>query len=166
MRKTALLLSFVLGLVSAVTAADGTASGTLTVKGVAAKMTHSYAMYVPNPMDKAKQAIRLVLTDGPVPANVLADPSPFGFRDLARANKLHAMEALISVPDKACLATQMYDQAFKMTASVAGTDIKLEIKTLDKTTIAGKLYTAKPLDFNDVPFEYSITFSAPITAGK
>ena len=57
----------------------------------------------------------------------------------------------------------MYDSAFKMgSVSVAGSDIKLDVKTLDKTTVAGKLYTAKPGDFNDVPYEYSVTFSAPI----
>ena len=169
MRKIAFVLSLLLGSIAGVTAfsapaAEGTTSGTFTVKGKATKIAYAYAFSIPNPMDKTKQAIRVVLSDVAIEPKVLADPSPFGIGDLARAGKLHAIEALISVPDKAVLATQMHDANFKMTASVAGSNIQLDVKLLDKTVIAGKLYTVKPDDFNGVPFEYSITFSAPITA--
>jgi len=163
MRKTTLVLLMAIAMIAAAAAADGIATGTLTVKGTATKIAHAYAMSVPNPMDKSKPAVRLVLSDVAIDPKALGDV--FGLQDLTRAGKLHAIEALVSVPDQAVLGTQMYDPAFKMSSvSVAGTNIKLDVKTLDKTTFAGKLYTGKPDDFNNVPFEYAITFSAPISA--
>lgn len=158
-------LASVIAIAALFAPADGTASGTLTVKGAATKMAFAYARFVPNPMDKGKQAIRLVLSDVAIEPKLLAESMPFGLQDLTRAGKLHGISALIGVDDHAVLSTSMYDAGFKMSSvSVAGTNIKLDIKTLDKTTIAGKLYTVKSDDFNDVVFEYAITFSAPIAA--
>ena len=145
-------------------AADGTATGTFTVKGKATTMTHAYAMSRPNPMDKTKKAIRLVLSDVAIDAKTLADPTPFGIGDLSKAGKLHAIDTEISLPDKAVLGNMLYDAAFKMSSvSVSGTNYKLTVKTLTATSISGRLYTEKPDDFNDVPFAFDVTFTAPIT---
>jgi hypothetical protein len=145
-------------------AAAGTASGTFTVKGKAWKLTHAYAKAKPHGTDKTKEEIEVILSDVPLDAKVLDDPTPFGLIDLSRADKLHAIRFFISPPTMVT-GTMLFDYpAFKMgSVSAAGTDIKLDVKTLDKATVAGKLYTAKPLDFNDVPYEYSVTFSAPIS---
>ena len=58
----------------------------------------------------------------------------------------------------------MHDAAFKMSASVAGTNNKFEATTFTHTRIAGKAYTAKPDTFGpkDVPYEFSVTFDAPV----
>jgi hypothetical protein len=163
MRKITLVLSMAITMIVVATAADGTATGTLSVKGAVSKMTHAYAISMPSPMNKAKPAIRLVLSDVAIEPKALADE--FGLMDLGRSGKLHAVEALVDPTDKSVLGTMMYDAGFKMSSvSVASTNIKLEVKTLDKTTFAGRLYTAKPDDFNSVPFEYAITFNAPIAA--
>jgi hypothetical protein len=124
-----------------VTAADGTANGTFTVKGKATKLAYAYATAKPNSSDKTKEEIVLILSDVPLTPKVVQDP---------------------------VTSTLLYDSAFKFSSvSVAGCNITLDVQALDKSTIAGKLYTAKPDDFNDVPFEYSVTFSAPIThAGR
>jgi hypothetical protein len=124
-----------------VTAADGTANGTFTVKGKATKLAYAYATAKPDSSDKTKEEIVLILSDVPLTPKVVQDP---------------------------VTSTSLYDPAFKFSSvSVAGSNIKLDVQTLDKSTIAGKLYTAQPDDFNDVPFEYSVTFSAPIThAGR
>jgi hypothetical protein len=144
-------------------AADGTANGTFTVKGKATKLVYAYATAKPDPSDKTKEEIVLILSDVPLTPAVRRDPTPFGLQDLTRANKLHAISIRID-SSKAITSTSMYDYAFKMgSVSVAGSNIKLDVKTLDKATIAGKVYTAKPDDFNDIPFEYAVTFSAPIT---
>jgi hypothetical protein len=150
-----------------VTAADGTANGTFTVKGKATKLAYAYATAKPDSSDKTKEEIVLILSDVPLTPKVVQDPMPFGLQDMTKANQLHAIKATISAL-KAVTSTSLYDSAFKFSSvSVAGSNIKLDVQTLDKTTIAGKLYTAKPDDFNDVPFEYSVTFSAPIThAGR
>jgi hypothetical protein len=166
--RTLLRLAIVLTAISAVAAAQDQpgASGTFTVKGKAAKMAYAYAMSRPNPMDTKKAAIRLLLSDVAIPAKTLQSEQPFDLQDLARAGTLHAIEALIDVADKNVLATMMYDAGFKMSSvSVAGTNIKLDLKTLDATTIAGRLYTEKPDDFNDIPFQYDVTFRATIAHG-
>jgi|SRR6266545_1953286 len=144
-------------------AAEGTATGTFTVKGKAWKLTHAYAKAKPDASNKSKEEIEVTLSDVPLDAKVLDDPTPFGLIDLSRADKLHAIRFFISPPTMVT-GTMLFDYpAFKMgSVSAAGTDIKLDVKTLDKATVAGKLYTAKPLDFNDVPYEYSVTFSAPL----
>ena len=158
---TTLALAAILAPLMAVAAA-GTASGTFTVQGKAWKQAHAYAVAKPDPSDNTKEEVQVTLSDVALDAKVLEDPTPFGLQDLTKANKLHGIRITIS-PDKAVTSTSMYDSAFKMgSVSVAGSDIKLTLKTLDKTTVAGKLYTAKALDFNGVPFEYSVTFSAPI----
>jgi hypothetical protein len=143
-------------------AAVGTASGTFTVQGKAWKLAHAYAVAKADPSDKTREDVVVTLTDVPLDAKVLEDPTPFGLQDLTKENKLHGIRFTIS-PEEAVTSTSMYDAAFKMgSVSVAGSDIKLDVKTLDKTTVSGKLYTARALDFNGVPFEYSVTFSAPV----
>jgi hypothetical protein len=115
-------------------------------------------------MDASKQAIRLLVSDVPIDAKVLADPSPFGIGDLSKAGKLHAIAAVISLPDKAVLGVQLFDAGFKMSSvSVAGTNLKLTVKSLTATSISGRLYTEKPDDFNDVKFAFDVTFTAPIS---
>lgn len=156
MRPTIALIALALITPPATFAAEGTASGTFTVKGKATKLTHAYAKTKPD-------EIEVILSDVPLDAKVLDDPTPFGMIDLSRAGKLHAIKFFIKPPSMVT-GTMLFDYpAFKMgSVSAAGTDIKVDVKTLDKTTVAGKLYTAKPLDFNDVPYEYSVTFSAPL----
>jgi hypothetical protein len=154
----------VLGLVlpSTASAAGGTAKGTFTVQGKASKLAYAYATAKPDRTDPSKEEIQVILSDVPLEAAVLEDPTPFGLQDLTKANKLHGIRFLIG-PSKAVVSTSLYDSAFKMgSVSAVGTDIKLDVQTLDKTKVAGKLYTAKPQDFNGVSYEYSVTFDAPI----
>jgi hypothetical protein len=143
-------------------AAAGTASGTFTVKGKATKLVHAYAVAKPDSSDKTKESVVVTLTDVPLDAKVLGDPTPFGLQDLTKENKLHGIRFTIS-PEKTVSSTSLFDSGFNMgSVSAVGSDIKLDLKTLDKTTVAGKLYMAKPDDFNGVPYVYSVTFSAPI----
>ena len=143
-------------------AAAGTAKGTFTVKGKTTKLAHAYAVAKPDSSDKTKEDVVVTLTDVPLDAKVLADPMPFGLQNLTEANKLHAIRFTIN-PERAVTSTSMFDSAFQMSSvSSAGSHIKLDVKTLDKTTVAGKLYIVQPADFDGVPYEYSVTFSAPI----
>lgn len=138
----------------------GTASGNFTVKGKAWKLSHAYAR------DKAgTKEIEVTLTDVPLDAKALEDPTPIALMDLSRAGKLHGVRFWINPATKAVTGTSLFDYAsFKMgSVSAAGTDLKVDLKTLDKATVAGRLYTAKPQDFNEVPYEYSVTFSTAIT---
>jgi hypothetical protein len=145
--------------------ADGKADGTFTVKGKATKLAYAYAKAQSDPSDKTKtkEEIVVILSDTPLTPALVNESMPFGMQDLTRANKLHALRATID-SSKALTGVSMFDGSFKMSSvSTGGTYMKLDLQTFNKTTIAGKLYTTKPLDFNDVPYEYSVTFSAPIT---
>jgi len=159
-RATAIATAFLAPALAA--AAAGTAKGTFTVQGKPSKLAYAYASARADSMDKTKEEIRVILSDVPLDATVLDDPSPFGLQDLTKANKLRGIRFLIG-PSKNVISTSLYDSAFKMdSVSAAGTDIKLDVQTLDKMKVAGRLYTAKPLEFNGVPYEYNVTFDAPI----
>jgi hypothetical protein len=161
MRTTIALIALALITPAVSFAAAGTASGTFTVNGKAAKLTHAYAKATTDSSNK--EEIEVILSDIPLDAKVLDDPTPFGLIDLSQAGKLHGIKFFIKPPDMVT-GTMLFDYpAFKMgSVSAAGSYIKVDVKTLDKTTVAGKLYTTQPLDFNDVPYEYSVTFSAPL----
>jgi hypothetical protein len=163
MRPTTALTVLALAAPAMTWGAEGTANGTFIVKGKAAKLTHAYAKVNQDASNKANEEVEVILSDVPLDAKVLDDPTPFGLIDLSRAGKLHGIKFFIKPPDMVT-GTMLFDYpAFKMgSVSAAGSYIKVDVKTLDKTTVAGKLYTTQPLDFNDVPYEYSVTFSAPL----
>ena len=81
------------------------------------------------------------------------------------AGKAHAIVLVIDA-EKQIISCQMHDAAFKMPASTAGSNNKFDATTFTKTRIAGKAYTVKPDTFGskDVPFEFSVTFDAPVRA--
>ena len=141
----------------------GTASGTFTVAGKAAKITHVYASSGPGFFDKSKTDTMVVLSDIELTPAQLADQ--FALVELANSGKVHAIVLVIDA-EKQIISCQMHDAAFKMSASTAGSNNKFDATTFTKTRIAGKAYTVKPDTFGsrDVPFEFSVTFDAPVRA--
>ena len=160
-RTPRLAIPLVVILLAATVAArqgGGTASGTFTVAGKAAKIAHAYASSGPGFFDKSKTDTTVVLSDVELtPAN-LAD-----LQSLAAGGKVHAIVLVIDA-DKQITSVQMHDPAFRMSASTAGTNNKFDATTFTKTQIAGKAYTVKPDTFGprDVPYEFSVTFDAPV----
>lgn len=150
------------GSIRAQAPSGGTVSGTFTVAGKAAKLTHVYATIGPGFFDKKKQDITVTLSDIELTPKQLGDD--FALIDLTNAGKLHAIVLVID-EDKQIISCQLHDQAFHMSASVAGTNNKFEATTFTKTRIAGKAYTEKPDTFGpkDVPYQFSATFDTPLT---
>ena len=136
----------------------GTASGTFTVAGKAAKISHVYAMSGPGFFDKSKTDTMVVLSDVELTPAKLDD-----LQSLAAAGKVHAIVLVIDA-DKQIISCQMHDAAFRMAASTAGSNNKFDATTFTKTQIAGKAYTVKPDTFGprDVPYEFSVTFDTPV----
>ena len=160
LRTTRLAIVLALVALAAPVAArqGGTASGTFTVAGKAAKMTHAYASSGPGFFDKSKIDTTVVLSDVELtPANLADLPS------LAADGKVHAIGLVIDA-DKQIISCQMFDAAFRMAASTSGSNNKFDATTFTKTQIAGKAYTVKPDTFGprDVPYEFSVTFDAPV----
>jgi len=142
---------------SLASAQDGTATGTFTVNGKAAKLAYAYAVADGN-------RIRVTLSDVKLtPAQL---EFPFGLQSAKKAGQVHAIVAELEASNKV-INTMLYDKAFASDlVSQAGASNKFE-GTLDKKTASGKLYRSEPGDVDKIKYDFNVTFSAPIkTAGK
>jgi hypothetical protein len=144
---------------AAAPAATGTASGAFTVGGKTVQLRHSYAFAAPDRMDRTKEIVTLVLSD--VPVEPQQAQMSLELQKLMRANQLHAVSAIIQ-PTRALSSLLLYDPAYQFAVSITGSNRTLEIDTFDGTTVSGRLSTIRPGAFSNVPYEFSISFSAPI----
>jgi hypothetical protein len=151
--------SLVAAAVAAPEAQVGTATGTFTVNGKAAKLAYAYAVAEPDPFEKTKEAVRILVSDVKLTPEQVKDP--FALQDLTKAGKLHAVVAIVD-SSKAVISTMLYDAAFGMSSvSSAGTNNKFE-GIVDKSAVGGKLSTASPATFDKTTYEFAVTFKAPI----
>ena len=140
---------------------DGKAEGTLTVAKAPVKLVHVYAQAQEGFFDKKVNDVLVLLTDGPLSGAALTDP--FERRRLEKEGKLRAVEAVINVKGQAINVT-VRDKAFGgPPVSGGSTEDVFESKTNDGKTIAGRLYRRTPgASFDDVPYTYDVTFTAPV----
>jgi len=159
----ALIASSALTVLCALPAAgeDGKAEGTLTVAKTPVKLVHVYAQAQEGFFDKKANDTLVLLTDGPLSGAALTDP--FERRRLEKEGKLRAVEAVINVKGQAINVT-VRDKAFGgPPVSGGSTEDVFESKTNDGKTIAGRLYRRTPgASFDDVPYTYDVTFTAPV----
>jgi hypothetical protein len=161
-KSIAAAVVFALG--AGVAHAQGTATGTFTVNGKPAKLAYAYVTAEPDSSDKSREIVRVTLSDVKLtPAQL---EFPFGLQGATKAGQVHAVVAEINATKKV-INTMLYDKAFAMDlVSIAGASNKFE-GTIDKKTVTGKLYRSEPGDSNQVKYDFSVTFSAPIQrAGK
>jgi hypothetical protein len=155
---------FILFLAPALLAADGTAKGTLTVAGKAIPLTHAYALAQKGFFDAKSDDILVLLSDVPLTDAALTDP--FERQKLEKAGKLHSVEAVIDAKKQPINVTVRHS-AFKMTASGGSTEDLFDATTFDGKSAAGRLHRKSPgTSFDDVPYTYDVTFSAPIAPRK
>jgi hypothetical protein len=145
-----------------VSAQDGTATGTFTVKGKAVKLTYAYAKSEPDFFDKAKRQVRLIVSDVKLtPAQL---DGPFALQELVDADKAHAITATVNATGQVT-GVQLYDKGFNMSSvSTAGTNNKFE-GSVTATEIDGKLFTVAPATFDKVTYAFTATVKAPIQGG-
>lgn len=136
-----------------------TTTGTMTVGGKATALTHAFAVTQPDPNDRTKQAVLVVLSDVALTPAQAADP--LELQKMMRANQLHAVAVVIR-DSKAIATTHLYDPAFTFAVFVAPSNSRYEPETADAGTIGGRLSTVRPGAFTNVPYEFSATFAAPI----
>jgi hypothetical protein len=162
--RTSIAAAVVFALGASVAQAQGTATGTFTVNGKAAKLAYAYAIAEKDPADRSHEVVRVTLSDVKLTPAQLA--FPFGLQAATKAGQAHAVVAEINATNKV-INTMLYDKAFAMDlVSQAGATNKFE-GTIDKKTVAGKLYRSAPGDANKAKYDFSVTFSAPIQrAGK
>ena len=141
-------------------AAEGTASGKLTLGDKTTPLTHAYALARPDAFDKTKENVLIVLSDVPIPEDSLWEDFP-GLR-MGAAGRLHAVEVELR-SDKSVKAGGVVDASFVDSQGYYGMENpQVQLTTFDARTVEGKLFTAKPQDLMKKRFEFAATFRAPI----
>jgi len=144
-------------------AADGTVTGTLNVSGKKTPLKYVLARTTPNPFDKKKTDVVLLMTDVAIaPADFEGD---FGRMQLASDGKLNGVELEIEPQNKQIISGTIYSSSLHGGGQVSMTGMhELETTTLTATQIVGKV-SMPSHEFAGNKFQYTATFSAPI-AGK
>jgi hypothetical protein len=164
--KRPLCVSLAVALAACVTpaAAASHASGSLIIDGKPVEITQAYAYAHKGFFDPKKQDVVVLLCDAVVPAAAVRDD--FARAGLVRAGKLHCVEQTIDA-DKQVINYRVETNRFHRPEGGASTEHVFEAKTFDGTTVAGRSRTKSPQkDFDDVPYSYDVTFSAPIEPMK
>jgi hypothetical protein len=139
----------------------GKADGSYTVGGKTTRLTYAYAMAKKGFFDETKEDVLVILSDVALSASALADQ--FERMKMAADGKLHALELTVN-PEKQVTSGTLLHEAFARyqgSVSVAGMH-QFDATTFDGKTIAGKLSTSRPSDFQKIAFQYAVTFEAPI----
>jgi len=143
-------------------AGDVQTEGTLTIAKVPVKLGHVYAAAQKGFFDEKSEDVLVLLTDVPLSGAALTDP--LERRKMEKAGKLHAVEAVINVKGQAINVTVRGKEFGGPPVSGGSTEDLFETKVNDGKTIAGRLHRGKPgASFDDIPFTYDVTFTAPVT---
>ena len=146
-------------------AADAKAEGTITAGKTTTKLVHAYAQAQKGFFDEKADDVLVLLTDVPLSGAALTDP--FERRKMEKEGKLRSVEAVINAKGQPINVT-VRDKAFGgPPVSGGSTEDLFDAKSNDGKTIAGRLRRNKPgASFDDVPFSYDVTFSAPVAPKK
>lgn len=154
-RFVSLLLVSLCSLPALLAADVGTAEGTLTINGKAIKLTHVYATV--GPADRGEKIYRVLLSDVAISDKDLA-LFPDSVIKQINDGKLHAIR-LTLLNDKSLDAADIFNASDSPTIKEQN---RLDIKTFNDKTIAGRLHL--PSVYNDgiTKFNYDVRFSAPL----
>ena len=134
------------------------ATGAITAQGRRFALRYVYASVQPGFLDKKSEDIRVLLTDVPVDEKVRGDV--FALSRLADSGKLHGVEVVVDAKGEP-MSGFLFLDAFDSMVSAAGMH-KFERKALERTLIAGRMFTQSPSTFSGITWEYDVTFSAGI----
>jgi hypothetical protein len=165
-KKSSIAAGVAAGLFFAVAAAAAKSrvEGWLVVDGKAVEMTHVYAFAQKGFFDEKKQDVVVLFCDAPVAPAQVRDP--YARMDLVKAGKLHCVEQTIDESGQV-INYKVQDARFGVPEGGGSTEHVFEPKTFDGRTAAGRSRTISPQkSYDDVPYEYDITFSAPIEPKK
>jgi len=145
-------------------AASDQAKGTLTVDGKAISITQVYAFAQKGFFDPTKDDVTVVLCDAALPPAAVHDI--FARNDLVKAGKVHCVEQTINT-EKQVINFKVQHNRFGMPEGGGSTEQLFEATTFDGKTVAGRAHTREPQkSYDDVPYNYDITFSAAIEPNK
>ena len=156
-RISAALVVLSLFLAAASAQQAGTANGTLTVNGKAAKLNHAYAQVSKNNPEDTDEFIRVLLSDVPIPLLHMGDNA---LRKMAKEGKLHAVEVSLTKDDT--LGSTIFDPSIDNGYVPAGSSPKFEPQVFDGKTAAGRLFTEEEGSFFDTHYQFDVTFRAAV----
>jgi hypothetical protein len=143
--------------------AAATVKGTLTVNGKVAKLTNAYAATQPNPFDKKRTTVTVLLTDQALPDDAVHDT--FAIMKAVDDLKFNGLSIQIS-DEKQIISGMIYSPNFKKDMgqiSVTGPQ-KLETTDFSMSHVAGRVYMPEPDDFFDNVFQLDATFDVTTSA--
>ena len=154
-------LLFVLSLsLTAPAQQPGTASGTLTVNGKTAQLSHAYARIFKNNPDDTDKYIEVLLTAEPVDPLIAGSSS--SLRKLAGEGKLTGIQVTIA-EDKHPFGVLVYSPAISDGyIPAAGFNHAFDAEIFSDTAVAGRAYTSEEGSFSDDHYAYDIKFRAEI----
>jgi hypothetical protein len=134
------------------------ATGGMTVNGRELALRFVYASVQPGFFDKNTEDVRLLLTDVPVAEPLRGDV--FALSRLARGGQLHGIEVVLDAKGEP-MSGFLFLDAFDGMVSAAGMH-RFEQKALERSLIAGRLFTDGSRTFSGVTWAYDVTFSSAI----
>jgi hypothetical protein len=141
---------------------QGTASGFLTINNERFEVSSASAMIVPDPFNKNKLQVRIVLADKPIPPGILDDEAAVW--DL-KSKGIHGLEISIS-EDKSNYSLFVISSTLKgQSISLSGTFDAKQLSAFTKQRVQGAM-EAKPDKIGETGFSYSVKFDTPIVAGE
>ena len=150
------------------TLAPGQAAGTLIVNGQRAALRYAYAGLEPNPFDSAKTDIVVVLTDRPIPADVLASHEIGGLPGAAEAAKIRNYLRIKlrreasgwEIGHRTISHDVLKGKSLQISPDLVS---KFEGRTVTDTRVEGSIQSNGPQTFpHDDAHEYKISFNAEV----
>lgn len=139
-------------------------TGTITAGGKAYKLAHVYARRQPSMSDKTKTVVVVLLTDNPVPQNVLDDKYRLELTDLAREGKIHGVSITLGPEKKPSGTGWTYAKEFGGAIVNRDDQSTFAPAVFNDTRAEGKL--SGQGTFGDDKWEYAATFKASVATMK
>jgi hypothetical protein len=139
-------------------AADGKASGKLTIQGKTFELKHVYAREVADAFDKTANAVEVVITSAPVPEEARGDVGLM--MDLYQAGKFHGVKCEYK-PEGSGVGVVIMSNAYDGSISVSRSGDSYAPKVLTKERIEGAL-TWEESTLGPWTYSFEFTFAANI----
>lgn len=140
-------------------AAEGSASGTMTIEGKTFELKHAKATRIVDWTDKQKEATLLLLTDNPVPDSAVLDSGEL--MDLYRDGKVNGLKVEFT-DDGQNRSYILMSNAYEGSISMSGTfDSAKELAVFTEKRIEGTM-VQEPRKLGDTTYAFDVKFAADV----
>jgi len=155
--KTMLAVAMMPGVLMA---ADGTASGTVTVQGQTFAVKYAHAVQIPDFFDKAKMGTRLLISDVPVPEAAVQEEMEL--MSLARAGKMNAIQFEFGA-ERTSVSMFVLSNKLEGSVSVSKNFDAKAIPVFTPTRMEGAMADG-PSKLGPMSYQYNVKFATAISA--